>query len=46
VVKRSMGHGYAGLENELYFDPKTSMYFADAKKAMAQLTAAVKTLVA
>jgi H+-translocating NAD(P) transhydrogenase subunit beta len=46
VVKRSMGHGYAGLENELYFDSKTSMYFADAKKAMAELTAAVKTLVA
>ena len=46
VVKRSMGTGYAGLENELYFDPKTSMYFADAKKAMAELTAAVKTLVA
>jgi H+-translocating NAD(P) transhydrogenase subunit beta len=46
VVKRSMGTGYAGMENELYFDAKTSMYFADAKKAMAQLTAAVKTLVA
>jgi H+-translocating NAD(P) transhydrogenase subunit beta len=45
VVKRSMGHGYAGLENELYYDPKTSMYFSDAKKAMTQLTAAVKTLV-
>jgi proton-translocating NAD(P)+ transhydrogenase subunit beta len=45
VVKRSMGHGYAGLENELYYDPKTSMYFADAKKAMAELTSAVKTLV-
>ena len=45
VIKRSMGHGYAGLDNELYVDPKTSMYFADAKKAMAQLTAAVKTLV-
>ena len=46
VIKRSMGHGYAGLENELYFDPKTSMYFADAKKAMTELTSAVKTLVA
>jgi proton-translocating NAD(P)+ transhydrogenase subunit beta len=46
VVKRSMGTGYAGMENELYFDPKTSMYFADAKKAMTELTAAVKTLVA
>jgi H+-translocating NAD(P) transhydrogenase subunit beta len=45
VIKRSMGHGYAGIENELYFDPKTSMYFADAKKALAGLTAAVKTLV-
>ena len=46
VIKRSMGHGYAGLENELYFDPKTSMFFADAKKAMTDLTSAVKTLVA
>jgi proton-translocating NAD(P)+ transhydrogenase subunit beta len=45
VVKRSMGHGYAGLDNELYYDAKTSMYFADAKKAMTDLTAAVKTLV-
>jgi proton-translocating NAD(P)+ transhydrogenase subunit beta len=45
VVKRSMGHGYAGLDNELYTNPKTSMYFADAKKAMQELTAAVKTLV-
>ncbi len=45
VIKRSMGHGYAGIDNELYTDPKTSMYFADAKKAMADLTAAVKTLV-
>src|SRR5215475_11691276 len=45
VIKRSMGQGYAGIDNELYVNPKTSMYFADAKKAMAQLTAAVKTLV-
>ena len=45
VVKRSMGHGYAGIDNELYTDPKTSMYFADAKTALADLTAAVKTLV-
>ncbi len=45
VIKRSMGHGYAGLDNELYVDPKTSMYFADAKKAMQDLSAAVKTLV-
>ena len=45
VIKRSMGHGYAGIDNELYIDPKTSMYFADAKKALSELTAAVKTLV-
>ena len=45
VIKRSMGHGYAGIDNELYVDPKTSMYFADAKTALAELTAAVKTLV-
>jgi proton-translocating NAD(P)+ transhydrogenase subunit beta len=45
VVKRSMGHGYAGIDNELYADPKTSMYFADAKKALAEMTSAVKTLV-
>jgi H+-translocating NAD(P) transhydrogenase subunit beta len=46
VIKRSMGHGYAGIDNELYSDPKTGMYFADAKKGLAELTAAVKTLVA
>jgi NAD(P) transhydrogenase subunit beta len=45
VVKRSMGHGYAGIDNDLYVDPKTSMYFADAKKALTEMTAAVKTLV-
>jgi NAD(P) transhydrogenase subunit beta len=45
VIKRSMGHGYAGIDNELYTDPKTGMYFADAKKGLAQLTSAVKTLV-
>jgi H+-translocating NAD(P) transhydrogenase subunit beta len=45
VVKRSMGSGYAGIDNELYSNPKTSMYFADAKKAVAEMTAAVKTLV-
>jgi NAD(P) transhydrogenase subunit beta len=45
VIKRSMASGYAGIDNELYADPKTSMYFADAKKALAEMTAAVKTLV-
>jgi H+-translocating NAD(P) transhydrogenase subunit beta len=45
VIKRSMGSGYAGIDNELYTDPKTSMYFADAKKALAELAAAVKVYV-
>jgi len=45
VIKRSMGHGYAGIDNELYSDPKTGMYFADAKRGLAELAAAVKVLV-
>ncbi len=45
VIKRSMGHGYAGIDNELYVNPKTSMFFADAKSGLTELTSAVKTLV-
>jgi NAD(P) transhydrogenase subunit beta len=45
VIKRSMGHGYAGIDNDLYTDPKTGMYFADAKRGLAELAAAVKVLV-
>ncbi len=44
VIKRSMGRGYAGIDNELYTNPKTGMLFADAKDGLAQLTAAVKGL--
>ncbi len=44
VIKRSMGRGYAGIDNELYTDPKTGMLFADAKEGLAALTAAVKAL--
>src|SRR3954454_24831512 len=44
VMKRSMGKGYAGFDNELYTDPKTGMLFADAKEGLASLTAAVKAL--
>ncbi len=46
VLKRSMGHGYAGIDNELYADPKTGMFFTDAKKGLMALTSAVRTLVA
>jgi H+-translocating NAD(P) transhydrogenase subunit beta len=45
VVKRSMASGYAGIDNELYADPKTSMFFTDAKKGLAELIVATKTLV-
>jgi NAD(P) transhydrogenase subunit beta len=44
VIKRSMGRGYAGIDNELYTNPKTGMLFADAKEGLAALTAAVKAL--
>jgi len=46
VIKRSLGHGYAGIDNELYTDPRTAMLFSDAKKGLAALTAAAKSLVA
>jgi H+-translocating NAD(P) transhydrogenase subunit beta len=44
VIKRSMGKGYAGIDNELYTNEKTGMLFADAKEGLAALTAAVKAL--
>jgi NAD(P) transhydrogenase subunit beta len=44
VIKRSMGKGYAGIDNELYTNPKTGMLFADAKEGLASLVAAVKAL--
>jgi H+-translocating NAD(P) transhydrogenase subunit beta len=42
VIKRSMGRGYAGIDNPLYVNPKTGMLFADARKGLADLIAAVK----
>ncbi len=44
VIKRSMGRGYAGIDNELYTNPKTGMLFADAKDGLGQLISAVKAL--
>ena len=44
VNKRSMKPGYAGIENELFFRPKTSMLFGDAKKVLQDLTAEIKNL--
>ena len=42
VIKRSMSPGYAGIDNELYLNPKTGMLFADAREGLSQLVAAVK----
>jgi H+-translocating NAD(P) transhydrogenase subunit beta len=44
VIKRSMNPGFAGIENELYFDPKTSMLFGDAKSAVSEITAELAQL--
>jgi NAD(P) transhydrogenase subunit beta len=43
VLKRSMNPGFAGIENELYFEDQTSMLFGDAKDSVAKLVAEVKT---
>ncbi|KIC93173.1 NAD(P)(+) transhydrogenase (Re/Si-specific) subunit beta [Flavihumibacter solisilvae] len=44
VNKRSMKPGYAGIENDLFFRPRTSMLFGDAKKVLQDLTAEIKNL--
>ncbi len=44
VMKRSMRSGFAGIENELYYEPKTSMLFGDAKEMAEKLVGAVKEL--
>ncbi|MBK6986763.1 MAG: NAD(P)(+) transhydrogenase (Re/Si-specific) subunit beta [Bacteroidetes bacterium] len=44
INKRSMNAGYAGIENQLFYDPKTSMLFGDAKAALTKLVAEIKSL--
>jgi NAD(P) transhydrogenase subunit beta len=44
VNKRSMKPGYAGIENDLFFQPKTSMLFGDAKKVLQDLCAEIKAV--
>ena len=42
VIKRSMRSGFAGIDNELYLDPKTGMLFGDAKAAVEKVIAELK----
>jgi H+-translocating NAD(P) transhydrogenase subunit beta len=44
VLKRGKGAGFAGIENELFFDPRTFMLFGDAKASLSRLVAEVKSL--
>jgi NAD(P) transhydrogenase subunit beta len=44
VNKRSMKPGYAGIENDLFFQPKTSMLFGDAKKVLQDLASEIKSM--
>ena len=44
VNKRSMNPGYAGIENELFYRPKTSMLFGDAKKVLQEILTELKEI--
>lgn len=43
-MKRSMAAGFAGIENELFYDKKTSMLFGDAKTSFTALIGEVKNV--
>jgi NAD(P) transhydrogenase subunit beta len=44
VMKRSMAKGYAGIQNDLFFDEKTRMLFGDAKATLEGLIAEIKNV--
>ncbi len=44
VLKRGMGAGFAGIENELFYNPKTAMLFGDAKASIQKLVAELKAM--
>ncbi|HSO88244.1 MAG TPA: NAD(P)(+) transhydrogenase (Re/Si-specific) subunit beta [Draconibacterium sp.] len=44
IMKRGMGKGYAGIENFLFFNPKTRMLFGDAKSTLQKLVNEIKSL--
>jgi H+-translocating NAD(P) transhydrogenase subunit beta len=43
LVKRSLNAGFAGIDNELYYDPRTTFLFGDAKKVLTALVEELKT---
>jgi NAD(P) transhydrogenase subunit beta len=43
-LKRSMRPGFAGIENELLYDPRTALLFGDAKDSLTKIVAAVKSV--
>ncbi len=43
-LKRSMRPGFAGIENELLYDPKTTLLFGDAKASLTKVVSALKAL--
>ena len=44
VLKRSMASGFAGIDNPLFYDPKTSMLFGDAKSSVSEVLGEVQQL--
>jgi proton-translocating NAD(P)+ transhydrogenase subunit beta len=44
ILKRSMASGFAGIDNPLFYDPKTSMLFGDAKQSVSDITSEVTIL--
>ena len=44
VLKRSMNPGFAGIENELFYNTKTAMLFGDAKDALTELVSELKNM--